>query len=159
MDTYTLLQTPARWGSLSLLQLEALFYTCLVHHSRGSFRVQFINMMKLYSHCVRTLSADRRRKVFDAICDGVERGRLSYTGMRLFAAMDPDPEIVSAAVVTYAARRPVEGDPLLGVKEVLYGFQRGCMTNPGAVLRGLALLRDGRVNGLVFAARAGLSDG
>lgn len=111
-----------------------------------------------YAASIEALAVDAREALYEEIFDQVVAGSLDARSLLAFVVFEPHRRLVARAVQDFLTRRHcVVVDEFAGVREVMSILADPNTANRGAVLAGLVLLCDRRINAIARTARGLLS--
>jgi hypothetical protein len=114
---------------------------------------------KLYSKYAKYVPESARMSLYRLVSDNVADGSTTHEALRVFLTNDDDPTIVSTAALDFSVFHPVVGSGLLnGPEAVLEIFQTNNVKCRAGLFKGLLLLGDDRVCGLLRSERRSLSN-
>jgi len=114
--------------------------------------------VQAYRELVQRLSTTSRESIYDEVLTNVKLRRINARSLFCFVVFEPHPRLVAKAVQDYLIYRQFDlADEFAGVREVVRALVNGHAVNRGAVLAGLVLIGDRRVNAIARSLRDSLS--
>ena len=111
-----------------------------------------------YSQALEYLPFTSREAIYDEVLASVKAHRIEAKALFCFIIFEPHRRLVAQAVQDYLVYRQCDlVDEFAGVEEVISAVVDGNTANRGAVLAGLVLMGDRRINALARSARRSLS--
>jgi hypothetical protein len=100
----------------------------------------------------------RLHEFYRTVVNAVERGTAGHEAIKVFLLHDDSPALVSTAALDYSVFHPLQGeDPMTGPKAVLKMFAENNVECRAGLFKGLMLLGDDRVFGLLRGYRQRLT--